>query len=963
MRAHAPRDRGSDTSPFVGRDDATDQLARALDRAHAGRFSSVFVSGPGGMGKSRLVGHFLDGRDRRIGTLVSGACLDEGGDLTPFGAVEQVVRQLEDQALSLPDADVPAEHRIRAIVEAIRLAARSKPVVVIVLEDLHWAGDTTLEFIRFAAHSLAREPVLFVGTHRDGRHLHPPLRRVLTSLARDPGCTRLDLGPLDTSAQRQLVAARAGGRVDDEIVDGLVERCGGITLFVEELAQAIGSGGRPAIPQRLRDVFVDRLGELGMGARELLDWAAVCGQQFPHELLALVAELPVPTLEKRIDELLDVGILVVSDHGRGYRFRHALLHETVRDELRPMTLRRLHGGCARVLQRRPDLTPGDALPSADLARRWSVARQAGPALRAYVLATSEATDRGAHGEAARLAAIACEWFRRLPAHEPGEGDFDEVDVLLRAADCADRAGDHHEAIRRGRQALAVAASDDDSRAESWILVIRSSYLAGDIEGAIEAAGGAVADLPADGSPGLRARLLAVSAAFLPTEPSEAGPHLTDEAVRLARRSGDPSALCDALCSHGLALARFGRPREARTALAEAERHATGLSDPRAILRPTVFRMLVMHGSGATHAVCDIGGDGFRRADDLGVARGVGREIRTILADCLVAVGRWDEAEQVVSDGLAWGDDGLAGTLLQLTRADLATLSGRFSQAERDLAAVSERVPRGHFRLSLAASELAWWRGDPMASRDHAADGLARAGLLADPDELGRLTLSLVRASRSVAPVDVGIPPPEDVMDTLSRRAGHPVVDAWLATAAATLAADGTDAVDAWEGARTAWRGLDRPPMVALATWHAGMAHLGVGDRGTAGIRLSEAQAMAEEMGAVPLAVEARAARSTAGLGPAPDSSPPNPRHPAEPSVAGLWPDAADTVPDHFDLTDREGEVLALVARGWTNKRIGEELVISPRTVSTHVSRILDKLGVATRGEAVALRHGSTVGTD
>ncbi len=690
----------------MGRNRALAILGDRLGHARSGQLAIAVVSGPGGIGKTRLTQEFLAWQGERVGRVLSGACLDEGAELRPLGPVEQLVRQLDVRSVEVEDSSVSVELRVRAIVDAIGNVSRSAPVTVIVLEDLHWADPTTLEFVGFAVHALAHEPVLVIVTHRDGAAVRAPLRRALTSLDRHPGSTRLALGPLGLTDSRRLVTDLIGARVDDAVVDAVVARGGGLTLFVEELAVGLRTGGEPGLPQRLHHILLDPVERCSLAARELLEWAAVCGQQFSQELLAKVAEWPAATLEKRLDELLDAEILIEHEAARGYTFRHALLHEAIRDDLRPMTLRRLHTGCARVLATRPDLTPGAALPSADLARRWSLAEQPGPALEAFARAGVEAADRGSHAEAARLAENALRWFRRVPADER-EG-WDEAELLEVIGDNRDRAGDHKVAIVRYRKALSTLGPGEDARARLWAAVIRSSYLAGDVAGAIDAATNCARELAQDLSPAARALSMAVSAGILPVNDGAAlATSRTAEALTMARVSDDPAVLSDVLCSHALTLARLGRGAEARSALMEAEASAAQLPDPRAVLRPTVIRMLMLHGSGSTHAVVDIGRRTMRRADQMGVTRSVGQQVRAILADCLVAIGRWGEASEAISEGLAWRQHGLMGALLRATRVDLAILRGRLADAERTWECCRSRCRPG---TSTCHSSRHWHRG-------------------------------------------------------------------------------------------------------------------------------------------------------------------------------------------------------------------------------------------------------------
>jgi DNA-binding CsgD family transcriptional regulator len=111
---------------------------------------------------------------------------------------------------------------------------------------------------------------------------------------------------------------------------------------------------------------------------------------------------------------------------------------------------------------------------------------------------------------------------------------------------------------------------------------------------------------------------------------------------------------------------------------------------------------------------------------------------------------------------------------------------------------------------------------------------------------------------------------------------------------------------------------------------------GKGQRQRAQAEIGAVLDVAARLGAGALAEEASCLAARARLGPAIAS-------PADQA-------------DHFGLTRRERDVLGLVCAGATNRQIAGQLFISPKTVGLHVSHILAKLGVATRGEAAALVH-------
>jgi DNA-binding CsgD family transcriptional regulator len=169
----------------------------------------------------------------------------------------------------------------------------------------------------------------------------------------------------------------------------------------------------------------------------------------------------------------------------------------------------------------------------------------------------------------------------------------------------------------------------------------------------------------------------------------------------------------------------------------------------------------------------------------------------------------------------------------------------------------------------------------------------------------------------------------------------PLHDAWAATFAAEAArADGRHDLAGWDAAASAWAALAQPQEEAYALLRAASAASAAGDRDGAAVRLRRAADLAGRLGARPLLeqIGSLARRARVGL-------------PSEPGQRGPSDEAAP-----LGLTERELEVLRLVAAGRSNRDIATELFISPKTASVHVSNILAKLGVGSRGEAAAVAY-------
>ncbi len=946
-------------SEFVGRDRALDLLDASLGVATGGQFSGVLVSGPAGMGKTRLVEEFRARAAGRIGRVAVGACLDESGAVMALHPILQIVEALGGEFDPADGGGRSLEQNFRTMVGILARAAATSPPLLVVIDDLHWADATTLAFVQFAARSLADESIMFIGTHRDGPDVVPRLRRLLTALDRHPRLQRLPLAPLDPDAMARLVQVRVGAVVDDATMHDLVMRAEGVTFFMEELAGEL-TRGTTGVPARVRDVFLDAVDRLDLGTREVLDMAAVCGPAFSHELLVRVADLPRPTVDKRVDELMDAALLVVDGRGDGYRFRHTLLHETVRSQLRPASARRLHASCARAIQADPTLAPGGSAASA-LARHWRAAGQPGPALAATLEAVGDATAQDAHAEAVALALDAVDL---LPMADVAS-DVTMGGLLALAAASADRSGDHAGAAELFDRAIGVTPDDDPCVANLYVELIRAQYLAGNLGGAVHAAVRGTAVVSASAPAGGRATLLALASPFVVLHDGDIAKVFehTQTAMTIARELGDPDVLCDVLSCHGLALARVGQPGPARSALSEARILAAGVADPRRSLRPAIFELSMLHAAGASGEVAEVGRRDLARAIELGVDHSVGQQLRSLVADALIALGSWVQAREIIEDGLAWGAEPLAGALLLVDRIELALRRGRTAEAERDLQVVRAHWPEGHYRLARVEAELAWLHRDVSASRAHAARALALGGVVATDDEIGSLSDAVIRASAAADGPDDGIPRAEELQAALAERAGHPVVDAWHATV--TARSLGAGAADAWAAAAVAWRSLGRIPMLAESLWHQGVAKVATGEVGEAIAVLREAEELALQLDFVPLLIEVRATMSSLTAAQQAQAVDGRMRdgmadqavvesHSTTDQAGEGGPPAAAAIARDLDITERQVEVLRLIALGWTNRRIGQELGISPRTVGVHVSRILARLGVGTRGEAAAI---------
>ncbi len=581
----------------------------------------------------------------------------------------------------------------------------------------------------------------------------------------------------------------------------------------------------------------------------------------------------------------------------------------------------------------------------ETARHWKHAGDVDLAFTAALDAAELATDRRAYVDAHRLGMDALELYERCSSEVRDAHDLGHL--LRRAGHRADVAGYPHDSVERLDRASQRARGDELPMVR--LELARARYVAGDQLGAARAATQALDDLPPDAPLAVRATLTSLTA-FRALDPAVPGTPLdaTTEGLRMAREAGDAQALILALCAHALTRAAALDPLGAQESLHEAEALTLVDADPRTALRPALWRLLLLSQLGMVRGVAELGREAITRADQLGVASSTGQQLRSCVADALLALGEWDEAATSIEDGLLAGDASLMGAFLLLARAELAVGQGRFTDAEQDLALARDRLAHEHPRWSFVASELAWWRRNVIAAQHHAAKARSLASAISGPglSYEGPASYALVRSSLA-ARQSLGEAAArnlvDDVLASLRDGAAHPVTAAWHAMAVAESATDPDGRRAGWEAARTAWRAVDVVPARAYCAWRLAQVHRELGDVRAAVEPLAEAARLAAGLAATPLLVEVRAEVAAGG-------------RPLSDIAAGTVTTPPAPTLDTFGLTRREREYVALLAEGWPNRRIAEHLGVSPRTVGTHVSHILRKLEVETRGGAAAVAH-------
>jgi tetratricopeptide (TPR) repeat protein len=447
---------------LIGRLREQAELDQALAAAHHSAGGIVLLAGEAGVGKTRLLEACLarsgllalKGQTNEIATPPYGpiaAALRaylraRPGGLADSGPLAPYLALLLSELGSPPQQTDPAV-LIEAICQAFAAIARAMPAVLI-LDDLQWADNATLEIVPTLASALAQERLLIVGTYRsDEIGRGHPLRRLRNDLRRARLLREIVVEPLDQADTTTLAADIFGQPPSPALAATLYERTEGVPLFVKELAGALAHRGRlrPSeagielapgadlpIPETLRDAVLLRLDGLPDGTLRLLHLAVVAGREFD---LALVAELAGST--DGFDALLESGLLVEVEPGRG-AFRHTLTREAIYGDISWVRRRALHRQVAEHLQAE------DVAPLA-IAQHWLAAREPDRARAALLAATTQAYTIHAYHDAADAAQ------RALDLWPDGVEDARRLDVLDQLGQCAQLCGRLSEAARAWRE--------------------------------------------------------------------------------------------------------------------------------------------------------------------------------------------------------------------------------------------------------------------------------------------------------------------------------------------------------------------------------------------------------------------------------------------------------------------------------------------------------------------------------
>ena len=409
---------------LLERDHELQALATAFDEASAGEGRIVLVSGEAGIGKTSFVERFL-ATTGRMGRVLKGQC-DSLFTPSPLGPLYDVARQTGGRLLAQLEAEAPRAAVFSTMLGLLR--DQSQPAILLV-EDIHWADEATLDLIKYLGRRIAESRVLIVLTYRDNEvGAQPPLRFFLGDLAMSRLVRRIELQSLTVDGVRQLIADLP---FDPET---LHRQTGGNPFFLAEVLTHAGRG----VPQTVRDAVLARVAKLQPAARTVLETAAVIGSRVSHAMLERVRR----GTAHGISDCLAAGLLAPTDNGVAFR------HELVRDAvLAGLDSGRRREICRAALDglKAPGAAPGDPAQLAYFAEGAGdgiAVLEFGPA------AARAAAAAGAHCGAA-------DQYRRTLAFAADRGPIERARLLEAYAEECAVIDDLGEACRAREEAIAL----------------------------------------------------------------------------------------------------------------------------------------------------------------------------------------------------------------------------------------------------------------------------------------------------------------------------------------------------------------------------------------------------------------------------------------------------------------------------------------------------------------------------
>ena len=724
---------------LVGRASDLGDLMSALDGASGGRGALVLVEGEAGIGKSRLIDEFT--LAARVGgaRVVGGACLPFAAAV-PYAAFASILGDLAGPVgVKDPEPTTDAVGRLRffrSVADLLIAAAADQPLIVVV-EDLHWADDSTGDLVLFLATAIRDAPVLIVASRRTDSARSGGFAAALDEVVRAGRAHRISLEPLHRNEISELIGQILGVGPSRGLLDRVTERADGNPFFAEEL---VAAGGGSELPTTVGEVIRQRVARVEPKTQHLLRTAAVIGRRVSDRLLRAVVGDTGATgsaaLDATIRDALRHGLLVkAGDH---YEFRHALGHEAIYDELLPGERATAHERVATILDGHPEMTDGGtpAIVAAELANHWYAAGRIPETIVASVRAAQAAEEAHAPIEAEIHYRRAIELWPRVADAEAVAG-IDRFTLVERAAEVAFLAGSHHGAVALIDQLLAELDGEREPERHARALERRARYLwyAGDVTTAKEATEAMRQESLESVTFASVTRLCGIAYQLALELRYVEALALARDALAAAERVGGPAEMAYALHVVGSLEGHLGSSDSAIARLQRSLEISRDEADPQRV-GATWHNLLEAHVfAGRSADAVALGTVALDELEQLGLHRTYVALVSGQLALAELAVGRWRSADER-SQSVLRGDAQPYFTFpARLARLHLLVRQGRFDE----FATLASERPGDEQSYDYMAGVGALWQAEAaiwMRDWGRAHSALARVdGLTASTDEI------------------------------------------------------------------------------------------------------------------------------------------------------------------------------------------------------------------------------------
>ncbi|MEV5976961.1 AAA family ATPase [Streptomyces sp. NPDC052114] len=1002
---------------FVGRADELGVLNEALARATgtprqgaggpgAGEPQALLLGGEAGVGKTRLVEEFTAAAERQGAVVALGGCVEIGADGLPFAPFSTALRALrrrlpeelaaaaegqeEELARLLPELAAPGPHSRAAagsdeqgMARLFELTARllerlsRDRTVVVALEDLHWADASTRHLLAYLFRTLRGGRLVLLATYRaDDIHRRHPLRPLLAELDRLRTVRRIELGRFSKAEVARQMTGILAAEPEQTLVDDIFDRSDGNAFFVEELAVASHGGSCASLTDSLRDLLLVRVEELPEDTQRVARIVAEGGSTVEYDLLAEVVGLGEDDLIEALRAAVGANILLASPDGDGYRFRHSLVREAVSDDLLPGERSRINRRFAEALELDPSLVaPDQRAPR--LATYWYYAHDAAKALPAVLEASVQARHRHAYAEQLRLLERAMELWDDAPEAvreelrpaayvegyppcgcDPATTPLRYLDLMAEATVAGRLCGERERALKIIKRALRLLADESDPLRAAWFWVQRSRLVStlgrGDGWAEIATAQELMRGLPPSE---VHADVLVHRASWgMLHDPGPETMAAAERAVEYARMVKADTIELNARLTRGNLLIEAGDPEAGLAEMYEVRDRVVSEGLATDLSRAHINLPSALEGVGRSAEAVKVGMEGIEFCRKYGLVDTEGW-VWANVAESLISLGRWDEAAEAVAQTQRCAQSSKPRGSAAERTARVSLFRGDYGAAARHVHSAHQHFghhdPQPQYLLLLVriALGVAAGEGRILDGRAELANGIA-SGLPVGTYKYGWPLLLAAAAmeadARGLPAAEAGRPAAVERIREAAKDLATPIplwraYDEW--TRAELLRSEGGDGPDDWAAVVTALEPLDRPYDLAQARLRLAESLLAadIADRDGAARLLRQAAEVADRLGARPLADSITGLAQRARL-------------PLTSTEAACAPAAPADPAEALGLTSRERDVLRLVAVGRSNRQIAEELFISPKTASVHVSNILAKLSVSGRGEAAALAH-------